>query len=78
MLKRIIFQIQIHQLVEDVDDDQQLVDLPKEDDHNLDSIKIPKKLKFKYQHTYDHWAYGAWLAKIPFSKAYEIFTYYGH
>ena len=35
MPKRIRFQIQIHQLAEDADDDQQLVDLPEEDVHDL-------------------------------------------
>jgi len=60
MPKRIIFQIQIYQLAEDVDDDHQLVDLLEEDVHDLSLMHMPQKLQLKYQHTYECGAYGAW------------------
>lgn len=39
---------------------------------------MQQKIQLKYQHTYDCGAYGTWPAEIPFPKAYEIFSYYGH
>jgi len=41
MPKRIRFKMWIHQLVEDVNDDQQLVDLLEEDIHDLNLMHKP-------------------------------------
>lgn len=77
MLTRIRFQKQLHdQLAEDTHENP--FDLPEEDVHDLGLMHMPPKLQLKYQYTYDHEAYGAWIVEMPFPKTYEIFPYYGH